>query len=172
MSHISGNAECGVLTVTRNVISVQSSYHLINDDHTSTSLIKKLAVQRDLGVLITGDFKWSKQVNAVYTKANRMLGFIRRTSADMRDPRIRTALYKTLVRSHFVYSSQFWSPQSVALILDLEKVQRHATRFILSLSFQSETKLQRSAAINRVASFVLLARVPGFGIFLQSSEVK
>jgi hypothetical protein len=27
------------------------------------------AVQRDLGVLITGDFKWSKQVNAVCTKA-------------------------------------------------------------------------------------------------------
>ena len=67
----------GALTVTRNVISVQSSYHLINDaDHTSTSLIKKLAVQRDLGVLITGDFKWSKQINAVCTKANRMLGFI------------------------------------------------------------------------------------------------
>ena len=44
-------SKCGVLTVTRNVISVQSSYHLINDDHTSTSLIKKLAVQRDLGVL-------------------------------------------------------------------------------------------------------------------------
>ena len=65
-----------------------------------------------------------------------MLGLIRRTSVDMRDPRIRTALYKTLVRSHFVYSSQVWSPQSVALILDLEKVQRRATMFILSLSFQ------------------------------------
>ena len=132
-------SKCGVLTVTRNVNSVQSSYHLINDDHTSTSLIKKLAVQKDLGVLITGDFKWSKQVNPVRTKANRMLGFIRRTSAGTRDPRIRTALYKTLVRSHFVYSSQVWSPQSVALILDLQKVQRRATRFILSLPFQSET---------------------------------
>ena len=69
-----------------------------------------------------------------------MLGIIRRTSADMHDPRVRTALYKTLVRSHFVHSSQVgWSPQSVALILDLEKVQRRATRFILSLSFQSNT---------------------------------
>ena len=43
------------------------------------------------------------------------------------------------IRSHFVYSSQVWSPQSVALILDLKKVQRRATRFILSLPFQSET---------------------------------
>ena len=98
-------SKCGVLTVTRNVISVQSSYHLINDDRSSTSLTKRLAVQRDLGVLIIGDFKWIKQVNAVCTKANRMLGFIRRTSADMRDhARMRTALYKTLVRNHFVYS--------------------------------------------------------------------
>jgi hypothetical protein len=60
----------------------------------------------------------------------------------MHDPRTRTALYKTLVRSRFAYSSQVWSPQSVSLILKVEKIQRHATRFILSLPFRSETSYQ------------------------------
>ena len=163
-------SKCGVLTVTRNVNSVQSSYHLINDDHTSTSLIKKIAVQRDLGVLITGYLKWRKQVNAVYTKASRMLGFIRRTSADMRDPRIRTALYKTLVRSHFVYSSQVWSPQSVALILDLEKVQRRATRFILSLPFQSETSYKDQLLLTGLLPLCYWHEYLVWYIFLQSSD--
>ena len=60
----------------------------------------------------------------------------------MHDPRTRTALYKTLVRSRFAYSSQVWSPQSVSLILEVEKIQRRATRFILSLPFRSETTYQ------------------------------
>ena len=51
---------------------------------------------------------------------------------------MRASLYKTLVRSYFAYCSQVWSPQSVSLILEIEKVQRRATRFILSLAFRSE----------------------------------
>ncbi|CAB4044921.1 Hypothetical predicted protein, partial [Paramuricea clavata] len=38
--------------------------------------------------------------------------------------------------------SQVWSPQSVSLILEVEKIQRRATRFILSLPFRSETSYQ------------------------------
>ena len=56
-------------------------------------------------------------------------------------PRIRASLYKTLVRSYFAYCLQdllVWSPQSVSLILEIGKVQRRATRLILSLSFRSE----------------------------------
>lgn len=132
-------SKCGVLTVTRNLNPVQSCYHLTNDDLTNTSVISKRAVQKDLGVLITPDLKWNHQVSAVCAKANRMLGFVRRSSIDMHDPRVRCTLYKTLVRSHFAYSSQVWSPQSVSSILDIEKVQRRATRFILSLPFRSET---------------------------------
>ena len=86
----------------------------------------------------------------------------------MHDPRTRTALYtKTLVRSRFAYSSQVWSPQSVSLILEVEKIQRRATRFILSLPFRSETSYHAGETIeNRFTSSVLLARVPGLGVSL------
>ncbi len=119
--------------------SVQSSYHMTNEDNMNTLLIKKLAVQKDLGVLITADLKWDQQVNVVCWKANRMLGFVKRSSIDISNPRIRASLYKTLVRSYFAYCSQVWTPQSFSLnILEIEKVQRRATGFILSLPFRSE----------------------------------
>ena len=131
-------SKCGVLTVTRNVNSVQSSCQITNEDNTNTLLIKKLAVQKDLGVLITADLKWDQQVNVACWKANRMLGFVKRSSIDISNPRIRASLYRTLVPSYFAYCSQVSSPQSVSLILQIEKVQRRATGFILSLPFRSE----------------------------------
>ena len=70
-------SKCAVLTVTRNVNSVQSSYHMTNEDNTNTLLIKKIAVQKDLGVLITANLKWNQLVNNVCWKANRMLGFVK-----------------------------------------------------------------------------------------------
>ena len=133
--------KCGVLKVTRNLKPVQSSYHLNNDNSANSTVICKSLVQKYL-VLITADLKWNQQVSAVCAKTNRMLGFVKRSSIKMHDPRTRTALYKTLVRIRFAYSSQVWSPQSVSLILEVEKIQRRATRFILSLPFRSETSYQ------------------------------
>ncbi len=51
----------------------------------------------------------------------------------------RKLLYLQLVRSNLAYASQVWCPQSVRLIQDLEieKVQRRATKFILNLGFIS-----------------------------------
>ena len=36
-------------------------------------------VEKDLGVLVTSDLKWNWYVLAVLAKANKMLGFIRRS---------------------------------------------------------------------------------------------
>ena len=124
--------KCGVLRVTRNLKPVQSSYHLNNDNSANSTVICKRLVQKDLGVLITADLKWNQQVSAVCAKANSMLGFVKMSSIKMHDPRTRTALYKTLVRSRFAYMQlPSLVPQSVSLILEVEKIQRRATRFIL-----------------------------------------
>ena len=151
-------SKSGLLTVTRSRNQVLSSYQLTNDNPTNTSIINKRTVQKDLAVLITPDLKWNHQVSAVCAKANRMLGFVRRSSHNMSSPRIRCTLYKTLVRSQFAYSCHFRSPQCVSLILEMEKVQRRATRVIMSLPYQSEIsykdRLQRTC---RVTPFDLLA---------------
>ena len=79
-------SKCGLLRVT-NRKQVLSSYHLTNDDPTNTSIINKRTAQKDLGVLITTDLKWNHQISAVCTKANKMLGFVKRSTVNMTNSR-------------------------------------------------------------------------------------
>ncbi len=58
------------------------AYDDLKQDNTNTLLIKELAEQKDLGVLITADLNWNQQVNVVCAKANRMLGFVKISSID------------------------------------------------------------------------------------------
>ena len=66
-------------------------------------------------------------------KANKMLGFIRRTLNSRSVQFLPTfrSLYVALVRSHWEYASEIWSPKSVTLIKLIEGVQRPATRLLL-----------------------------------------
>ena len=96
-------SKCGVLKVTRNVNSIQS--HVNNPINNTNG-------QKDLGVLITSDLKWNVHVSTRCEKANKMLGSVRRSSTDILNPRIHTALYKKLIRSQLTYCSQIWSPVS------------------------------------------------------------
>jgi hypothetical protein len=124
-------SKCEVRSVTRNVKPVKFSY-LLKDIP-----ISKTNVQKDLGVVISSNLKWNQHVSMVSAKANKMLGYIKRSSLDIRNEKTRLALYKTMVRSQLVYCTQVWPPQSVSLILQIENVQRRATRYILSLPFIS-----------------------------------
>ena len=74
-------------------------------------------------------------MNKVRSKANQMLGLVRRSTIEMTDTNTRKLLYFNLVRSNVSYASQAWCPQSVKLIEDIEKVQRRATKYILNLGF-------------------------------------
>jgi hypothetical protein len=73
----------------------------------------------------------------VSAKANKLLSYIKRSSLDIRNEKTHLSLYKTMVRSLLAYCTQVYSPQSVFLILQIENVQRRATRYILSLPFMS-----------------------------------
>jgi hypothetical protein len=98
--------------------------------------------QKDLAITTTNDLKWNKQVQEISTKANEMLGFVKRTAFDIRQRRVRKVLYLTMVRSQLAYGSQVWAPQTVNNILTVERVQRRATKFILSLPYQTDISYQ------------------------------
>ena len=68
----------------------------------------------------------------------RMLGFIRRSTLEVKIQSTRKALYKALVMSNLSCSSQVWVPQSVKLIEIIERVQQHATKYILSLPYRTD----------------------------------
>jgi hypothetical protein len=67
-----------------------------------------------------------------------MLGFVKRTAYMIGNQSVRKALYLTLVRSQLAYGCQVWAPQTVSNILTIERVQRRATKFILSLPYQTD----------------------------------
>ncbi len=101
-------------------------------------LLKSLTPRKILGLIVlSNDLKWNKQVEIASSKANRMLGFIRRAAVDINDTQVRKVLYVTLVRSMFAYASQVWSPQTVNSIVKIERVQRRATKCILSLPYKT-----------------------------------
>ena len=80
---------------------------------------------KDLGVVVSNNLKWPVHIAHCISKANRMLGFLRRNCAQMTDVRSRRLLYIALVRSHLSYASEVWAPESSGRDLALlEGVQR------------------------------------------------
>ena len=91
------------------------------------SVFDSIKEEKDLGIHVSEDLKWSTQCQHAYTKANRVLGMIHRTIIS-RDMRILLSLYKTLVRPHLEYSSPAWS-----LVTILQKGQATVRKSSASL---------------------------------------
>ena len=95
--------------------------------------------EKDLGVWISSDLTWNKQVVEQSSKANKLLGFIKRSCKEIRNPRTRRCLFLAIVRPHLGYATQIWAPQTIELIKRAERVQRRASKFILNLPYDCQT---------------------------------
>ena len=56
--------------------------------------LKPVKVEEDRGIMITSDLKCSQQCECAYSKANRVMGMIKRTIS-YKEPKIMLNLYKT-----------------------------------------------------------------------------
>ena len=52
-----------------------------------------VASQNDLGIMVINDLNWKMHINQMICKANRILGLIRHTCNDVKDPLTRKILY-------------------------------------------------------------------------------
>jgi hypothetical protein len=86
----------------------------------------------DLGIIVSNDLNWHLHISNITSKANKVLGLIKRVCKDLKDPDTRKILYCSLVLPQLEYCSQLWSPIQVNQKLLLENVQRRATKFILN----------------------------------------
>ena len=82
-----------------------------------------------LGVTITNDLKWNTHISNICTKANRTLGFLRRTLFSC-PQNVKEAAYKGMMRPILEYGSSVWDPHPDKLQKELEKVQNRAARFV------------------------------------------
>ena len=129
--------KCKVMRLSRKRQPLVSSYFL--DD----SLLEEVKEFKDLGVTTTDNFNWNSHIDIIVSKANRMLGLIKRTCRGLDDIKTLRTLYCALVRSNVEYCSVVWSPFTKKNIEKVEKVQRRATRFILKTEDNYETRLKK-----------------------------
>ena len=63
--------------------------------------------EKDLGVWVAIDLTWSKHITEGCAKANKLLGFLRRTTLDIGSVRTRRTLYLAVVRPALGYATRF-----------------------------------------------------------------
>ena len=121
--------KCKLQQITRKKNPIDFSYE-IND-----KLLEISSEEKDLGIWVTGALTWSKHTFDSCAKANKLLGFLRRSAVEVKTPNTRRTLYLAIVRPALGYATQVWSPQSIELVRKTESVQRQASKFTLKLPF-------------------------------------
>lgn len=91
----------------------------------------------DLGVNVDSTLNWERHVNDHRSKANKMLGLVKRTSLEIADTKVRRSLYLSLVRSQLSYTSQVWCLQTIESVNSFENRRRRVTKVTLNFSYTS-----------------------------------
>ena len=131
-------SKCKILTFSRRKTPFLFEYYL------GSSELKRVNDEVDLGITVTSNLSWTTHINKIKVKTNRLLGLLRRTCPSLTDRSIRRTLYLSLVKSQLCYATEVWSPSK----LNLEQVQRRATRWILQSKKGDMTYKDRLLALN------------------------
>ena len=131
--------KCKILHIGHN--NIKSEYHMTNGTDTTTLEITTL--EKDLGVHVDPQLKFSRHVEKQVNKANQILGMIRRTFEHL-DAYVMKKLFTALVRPHLEFCNVVWSPLLQKDINLIEGVQRRASRMVPELKgLEYEDRLKR-----------------------------
>ena len=72
------------------------------------SVLEEVDGFRDLGLLTNHHLSWNSHIDTITSKANRILGLIKRTCRGWKHTETLKTLYCTLVRSQVEYGSVVW----------------------------------------------------------------
>ena len=117
--------KCTFLSVTTKHQPVQHNYILHN--HT----LESVTSAKYLGITLQSNLKWDKHIDDITSKANKMLGFLKR---NLKTPNQHTKsqAYQALVRPKLEYSCSVWDPHTSDSISKIEMVQRRSARYVCS----------------------------------------
>ena len=85
--------------------------------------------EKDVGVIFDANLKFKTHISKMISKGNQRVGLIRRSFTKLQ-PNSFKMLYKSLVRPILEYCSVIWYPLYRTEALEIEKVQRRATKLI------------------------------------------
>ena len=147
-----------------------SKYYLNNIE------LPVITSEKDLGVLVSSDWKWEQNIHAIVNKATSVAAWVLRTIVT-RSPDIMLNIYKTIIRPHLEYCVQLWSPLpshgNWNLIMSIENVQRNFTRSIEGIGLLPykerleklglTTLLERRARGDLIESFRIISGIADYG---------
>jgi hypothetical protein len=122
--------------------NVKTEYRMEQSNRNTTTL-QETVVEKDLGIWMTNDLKPHNHVAHAVSRANQILGLIKRTFTYL-DCQLVKQLYTSLVRPHLEYGNVVWSPYHQGDIDMMERVQHRATRLVPGFSkLTYEERLKR-----------------------------
>ena len=129
--------KCKIMKITKKIQPLTSSFLLENSE------LEEVKEFKDLGIITNHHLSWNLHIDHVVSKANRMLGLIKRTCEGLDDPKTLCTLSCSLVRSNLEYCSVVWSPYIKRNTDKLERVQRRATKFTLKSHDPYDIRLKK-----------------------------
>jgi hypothetical protein len=122
--------KCNVLHLGKN--NKQQSYDMRKHGSSDKKTLGKSSLEKDLGVHVDKDLRFSQHIETQVNKANKLLGLIRR-SYEYLDGESMKMLFIALVRPHLEFGNVVWSPKLEKDKQLVESVQRRATKIIPGL---------------------------------------
>ena len=116
--------KCKVISIARN-IRHDMSYCL------NGTILGKVNHFKDLGIIITSDMTWDHHIRSKVSKANQLLGMIKRSIGPNVPTHPKQLLYSTLIKTTILYASVIWAANRHYQNF-IESVQRRATKYILN----------------------------------------
>ena len=120
--------KCAVMHLGKNNLKKDYSMSINNE---TQSLVKSEA-EKDLGVVVDDNLKFSKHIEGITQKANQILGVLRRNFKNI-NRKTFVMLYKVLVKSKLEYGNVIWNPTNERDRDMLERVPRRATKIVQGL---------------------------------------
>ena len=121
----------------------EHSYSMRKHDDTNRVILESTSMEKDLGVLVDNELRFTKHIVAQVNKANKILGLIRR-SYEYIDYTTMKQLFIALVRPHLEFAQTVWSPQYVQDQNLIERVLHRATKCVPGLNnLEYEDRLKK-----------------------------
>ena len=92
-------------------------------------LLEHVESEKDIGVVVDSQLKFSSHISTKINKANSVMGVIRRSFKALNSDTFKK-LFVSLVRPHVEYANSVWSPYLKKDVISIENVQRRATKQI------------------------------------------
>ena len=103
---------------------------LLSDIKLNNNILEENSEFCDLGVVTSNKLSWNAHADKISSKANTILGLIKRTCRGLNDVTTLRTLYCALVRFQLEYCTIIWSPHTARNLNKLEIIQQRANKFI------------------------------------------